>query len=67
VSELIAMIERELGKNAEKTMLGVQPGDVPATYADVDDLMREVGFRPSTSLGQGVRRFVSWYREFHGV
>jgi UDP-glucuronate 4-epimerase len=67
VSELIAIIERELGKTAEKVMLDAQPGDVPATYADVDDLARDVGFRPSTSLEEGVRRFVAWYREFHGA
>jgi len=43
----------------------MQPGDVLETCADVDDLMRDVGFRPSTSIEEGVRRFVAWYREFH--
>ena len=45
----------------------MQAGDVPATYADVDDLMRDVGFKPSTSIEDGVARFVAWYREYHGV
>jgi UDP-glucuronate 4-epimerase len=40
---------------------------VPATYADVDDLMRDAGFRPSTPIEEGVARFVSWYRDYHGV
>ena len=48
-------------------MLPMQAGDVPATYADVDDLMRDVGFRPSTSIEEGVGRFVQWYRKYHGV
>jgi UDP-glucuronate 4-epimerase len=43
----------------------MQPGDVPATYADVDDLMREVGFKPSTTIAKGVRRFVAWHNEYH--
>jgi UDP-glucuronate 4-epimerase len=43
----------------------MQPGDVPETCADVDDLMRDVGFRPSTPIEQGVRRFIAWYRDFH--
>ena len=42
----------------------MQAGDVPATYADVDDLMRDVGFRPSTPIEEGIRRFLNWYREY---
>lgn len=63
---LIATLERELGREAEKNYLPMQPGDVPATYADVSDLERDFGFRPSTPLEEGVRRFVRWYREFYG-
>jgi UDP-glucuronate 4-epimerase len=45
----------------------MQPGDVPATYADVDDLRREIGFRPSTSIEDGIARFAAWYRSYYGV
>src|SRR5680860_1511338 len=67
--ELLGMIralEDALGMKAQKRMLPMQPGDVPATYADVDDLMRDVGFRPSTPLEEGIARFVEWYRGFYG-
>src|SRR5690606_33233883 len=64
---LIEVLETELGMEATKNFLPMQPGDVPATYADVDDLVRDVGFRPSTPLEEGVRRFVEWYREYHSV
>lgn len=67
LSYLIALLEEELGRPAEKTMLPMQPGDVPATCADIDDLMRDVGFRPSTPIEEGVSRFVAWYREFYKV
>ncbi len=64
---LIEVLEDNLGKKAEKNLLPMQPGDVPATYADVDDLMNDVGFKPATPIEEGVRRFVEWYREFYGV
>ncbi|MBK9137214.1 MAG: NAD-dependent epimerase [Verrucomicrobia bacterium] len=64
---LIETLERALGKQAIKRMLPMQPGDVPATYADVDDLARDVGFKPATPIEEGVRRFVAWYREFYRV
>lgn len=64
---LIETLERCLGRKAQKNMLPMQPGDVPATYADVDDLMRDVGFQPSTSIEDGVARFVAWYRQYHRV
>ena len=51
---------------AERTYLPMQPGDVPATYADVDDLCRDVGFRPATPIEEGIARFVAWYREYYG-
>jgi UDP-glucuronate 4-epimerase len=64
---LIATLEAALGKTAVKRLLPMQPGDVPATFADVDDLMHDVGFKPATPIEEGVRRFVAWYREFYGV
>ena len=65
--DMIATLEQELGKVAEKRMLPLQPGDVPATYADVDDLQRDVGFKPATTIAAGIKRFVTWYKEFYGV
>ncbi len=62
---LIETLERNLGKTAVKNFLPMQPGDVPATFADVDDLTRDVGFKPSTPIELGVERFVRWYREYH--
>ena len=62
---VIAMLEAELGQEAQKNFLPIQPGDVPATYADVDDLRRDVGFQPNTSMQEGIRRFVAWYREYY--
>jgi UDP-glucuronate 4-epimerase len=64
---LIAVLEHCLGRTAEKRLLPMQPGDVPATYADVDDLVADVGFKPSTSIEEGVARFVQWYREYHAA
>ena len=64
---LIAVLEDALGQQAEKNMLPMQPGDVPATYADVDDLVADVGFAPATPIETGVARFVEWYREFYGA
>ncbi len=64
---LIALIEKATGKEAVKTYLPMQPGDVPATYADVEDLARDVGFAPKTPIETGVQRFVEWYRTYHGV
>lgn len=64
---LIEVLESCLGKKAIKEFLPMQPGDVPATYADVDDLAQDVGFRPDTPIEVGVERFVEWYRLFYGV
>ena len=60
--DFIAAIEAALGKKAKFNFLPMQPGDVPATYADVDDLMRDVGFSPSTPVQEGIRKFVEWYK-----
>ncbi len=62
---LIETLERHLGVKARRNLLPLQAGDVPATYADVDDLARDVGFQPSTPIEEGVARFVAWYREYH--
>lgn len=60
---VIGTLERVLGITAEKEMLPLQPGDVPATYADISDLACDVGFRPSTPIETGIERFVAWYRD----
>jgi UDP-glucuronate 4-epimerase len=66
LTEFIAVIEDALGQKAEKEFLDMQPGDVPATYADVDDLMNDVGFKPATPIETGIERFIAWYREYYG-
>lgn len=63
----IEAIENCLGIKAEKNLLPMQPGDVPATFADVDDLMRDTDFKPDTSIEAGIRRFIEWYREYYRV
>ena len=65
--EVVRLLEEALGKKAKRELLPMQPGDVPATYADVDDLIREVGFRPATQIAEGIRRFIEWYRAYHRV
>lgn len=64
---LIGTLEEALGRTAEKHMLPLQMGDVPATYADVDALVRDVGFAPKTPIETGVRRFVAWYKEYYNI
>ncbi len=61
----IETLERCLGKEAIKNLLPIQAGDVPATYADVDDLMNDVGFRPATRIEDGIRKFVDWFVEYY--
>jgi UDP-glucuronate 4-epimerase len=63
----IEVLEECLGRKAEKNLLPLQPGDVPDTYADIDDLVNEIGYRPNTSIEVGVRRFVDWYKDYYGV
>jgi len=63
----IEVLEQALGKKAEKKLMPIQPGDVPATYADINDLTRDVGFTPSTSIEVGIPRFVEWYRKFYKI
>lgn len=64
--EFIETIEECLGRKAIKNMLPIQPGDVLETYADVDELMHDVGFRPNTPLKEGIQNFIDWYLEYHG-
>ena len=61
----IEVLEYVIGKKAEKKFLPLQPGDVPATYADIDDLARDVGFQPATPIETGIPRFVDWYRSYY--
>jgi UDP-glucuronate 4-epimerase len=60
-------LEDCLGTKAVKNLLPMQPGDVPETYANIDDLQKDVGFKPSTSIEVGIPRFVEWYRSFYGA
>ena len=62
----IELLEQNLGRKAEKNLLPLQPGDVPDTVADVQALERDVGYRPSTPVEEGVKRFVEWYRAYYG-
>jgi UDP-glucuronate 4-epimerase len=62
---VVELLEQEFGRKARTELVPMQPGDVPQTCADVDDLMRDVGFRPSTPIEQGVHNFVAWYRDYH--
>lgn len=64
--DFIAAIETALGCKAKKNFLPLQPGDVPKTFADIDDLVCDVGFRPATPLAEGIARFVAWYRSYYG-
>lgn len=65
LSEFISEIENAIGRTAVKNYMDIQPGDVPATYADVDDLISDVGFKPSTPLSQGIQEFITWYKTYY--
>jgi UDP-glucuronate 4-epimerase len=65
--DFIEAIESNFGVVAEKEMLPMQPGDVPRTWADVSDLMRDYGYAPSTTVEEGVKKFVDWYKDYHQV
>ncbi len=67
LSRFIEIIEDKLGRKAEKNLLPMQAGDVPATYADVGALIEDVGYKPDTSVEEGISRFVDWYRDFYQV
>lgn len=64
---LISTLEDATGLTAKKDMQPMQPGDVYATYADTDDLAKDIGFKPSTKLSDGVKKFVDWYKQYHGI
>ena len=63
--EVVRLLEEAIGKKARRELLPMQPGDVPATYADIDDLTRDVNFRPVTPIADGILRFIEWYRSYH--
>lgn len=65
--DYIETLEKFLGRTAEKNLLPLQPGDVPDTYADVEALVSDVGYKPGTTIQQGIERFVSWYRDYYRV
>ncbi len=67
VLEVVKILEQAIGKKAIRELLPMQPGDVPVTFADVDDLMRDVGFKPSTPIAEGIARFIAWYRDYHAA
>lgn len=64
---VIAILEKQLGRKAITNLLPIQPGDVEETFADIDDLTRDTGFRPSVSIEEGASRFVHWFREYHAA
>ena len=67
LNDYIAVIEKCLGKKAEKNLLPLQPGDVPDTYADVEALTRDTGYQPDTPIEVGVARFIEWYLDFYQI
>jgi UDP-glucuronate 4-epimerase len=67
VERVVALLEKELGRSAIKEKAPMQQGDVAETCANVDDLMRDVGFRPKTPIEEGIRHFVAWYRNYHKI
>lgn len=67
LTHVVAVLERELGRAAVREMLPMQPGDVTETFADVAELMRDTGFRPQTSIEDGLRNFVAWYRDHYRI
>ena len=67
VPEVVRLIEQAVGRTAVRELMPMQPGDVPETYADVEDLRRDVGFTPATPIADGVNRFVDWFRAFHKI
>lgn len=63
----IELLEKYLGKKAKKNLLPIQPGDVPSTWADTTALKELTGYAPSTNLEEGIRKFVDWYKSYHGI
>ena len=67
LTHMIGLIEKALGIEAKKTLLPMQPGDVRATYADIDAISSDLGYAPTTTIDEGVPRFVDWYKDYHGI
>jgi UDP-glucuronate 4-epimerase len=67
LTRMIELLEEACGRRAEKIMMPMQPGDVRDTYADISAIQRDLGFEPSTTIDEGVPRFVQWYRSYHGL
>ena len=65
--EVVRLLEEAIGMKAKRELLPMQPGDVPATFANVDDLMRDVGFKPATDIKAGIKRFIAWFKDYHCV
>ena len=65
--DFIAELERALGRKAKMTLLPMQPGDVPATYAEIESLQAKTGFAPATPIREGIKRFVAWYRSYYRI
>jgi UDP-glucuronate 4-epimerase len=65
LEQFITVLENALGKKALRNYMDLQPGDVPATYANVDDLIRDVGFKPATSIEDGIEKFIAWYKDYY--
>ncbi|MEA1879143.1 MAG: GDP-mannose 4,6-dehydratase, partial [Campylobacterota bacterium] len=65
--DFISTIEKKIGKEISKNMMPIQAGDVTATFADVSDLAKDMGYKPSTKIEEGVSRFVDWYLDFFGI
>jgi len=65
--KIIAIIEQACGREAKVEMVDMQPGDVERTYADIDAIQRDLGFKPTTSVEEGFPKFVAWYRDYVGI
>ncbi|MDN3017493.1 GDP-mannose 4,6-dehydratase [Paenibacillus sp. BSR1-1] len=67
LNDFIQVLEEHLGKNADMRLLPFQPGDVQETYADIDDLVKDINYKPVTSVKEGIRKFVEWYKEYNKI
>jgi UDP-glucuronate 4-epimerase len=67
LGEYVALVERCMGREAEKIFLPMQPGDVKETYADISALQRDVGFEPTTQISEGIPRFIDWFKQYHNL
>jgi len=65
LEQFITVLENALCRKAVRNYMDIQPGDVPATYANIDDLIKDVGFKPSTSIEEGIEKFIAWYKDYY--